>query len=403
MSDTITLISTGEELLTGETIDTNSAWLAAEVWDRGFSVSRMFTCGDALEELVWTFSEASRTSDKVICTGGLGPTVDDRTAIALAEWAGVPCEESPEALAQITERYARRGRTVSQANRKQAWLPQGAVVLENKWGSAPAFALTHEGTTVVCLPGVPLEMRKIFEASVAPMWTAAAPTIVHKVRSFGVAESRLQATLSELDLGEAELGFRAHIPEVQVKLRFDGGSHEHDRTAVVERVKTALGDAVYSVDGGDLAETVVQRLLMRQETVALAESCTAGLVTGWLGDVSGVSAVLLESVVTYANEAKVRLGVPETDIAENGAVSEPVAMAMASAIRERAQSTWGVSITGIAGPSGGTPNKPVGTVHIAVCGPNGHAHQVAVIPGSRKQVRMRAAGGALALLLRQLA
>ena len=402
MADTIALISTGEELLTGETIDTNSAWLAGEMWDRGFTVSRMLTCGDALHELVWAFTEAARASDKVICTGGLGPTVDDRTAIALAEWAGVPCEESAEALAQITERYAQRGRSVSPANRKQAWLPRGAVVLENRWGSAPAFALTHEGTTVVCLPGVPLEMRNIFESAVSPMWRAASPTVVHKVRSFGVAESRLQAILSELDLGEAELGFRAHIPEVQVKLRFDGETTEEDRAVVVERVRSTLADAVYSVDGGDLAETVVQRLMDRHETVALAESCTAGLVSGWLGDVSGVSAVLLESVVTYANEAKVRLGVPEAEITAHGAVSEPVARAMAAAVRERARSTWGVAITGIAGPSGGTPTKPVGTVHVAVVGPDQQAHQVAVIPGSRRQVRMRAAGGALALLLRQM-
>ena len=402
MLDTIALVSTGEELLTGETIDTNSAWLAAALWERGFSVSRMLTAGDALSDLVWALTEASRASDKVICTGGLGPTVDDRTALALAEWAGVPCEESAEALAQITERYARRGRTVSEANRKQAWLPKGAVVLENKWGSAPAFALTHEGTTIVCLPGVPLEMRKIFSSAVAPMWIAAAPTVVHKVRSFGVAESRLQAIIGELDLGEAELGFRAHIPEVQVKLRFDAGVAESARALVVDRVALALGEAAYSVDGGDLAETVVERLTQRQETVALAESCTAGMVSGWLGDVSGVSAVLLESVVTYANEAKIRLGVPSEAIAEHGAVSESVARAMASSIRARAGSSWGIAITGIAGPTGGTPNKPVGTVHIAVAGPDGLVHQSAVIPGSRKQVRMRAAGGALALLLRQL-
>ena len=402
MSDTIALISTGEELLTGETIDTNSAWLASAIWERGFSVSRMLTCGDALDELVWALSEAALASDKVICTGGLGPTVDDRTALALAQWAGVPCLESEEALAQITERYARRGRTVSEANRKQAWLPQGSVVLENRWGSAPGFALTHAGTTIVCLPGVPLEMKKIFESAVAPMWTASTPTVVHKVRTFGVAESRLQAILGDLDLGEAELGFRAHIPEVQVKLRFDGRTPLERRAVVVERVESALGDAVYSVDGGDLAETVVQHLMTRQETVALAESCTAGLVSGWLGDVSGVSAVLLESVVTYANDAKVRLGVLESDIVTNGAVSESVARAMAVAVRERAKSTWGVAITGIVGPSDGTPEKPVGTVHIAVCGPGGVTHQVAVIAGSRSQVRMRAAGGALALLLRQL-
>ena len=402
MSDTVALISTGEELLSGETIDTNSAWLAAELWAHGLRVSRMVTCGDALDDLIWAVGEAAGASSRVICTGGLGPTVDDRTAEAVAAWAGVACVESEEALEQIQARYAKIGREVSAANRKQAMLPSGAEVLPNRWGSAPGFAVTHAGTTVVCLPGVPVEMRNIFNETVAPRWSPELRTSLHRFRCFGVAESRLQAVLGAVDLGGAELGFRAHIPEVQVKLRFPSDTPEEERVAVLSRVAAVLGESVYSIDGGDLAETTVSQLLARGETVALAESCTAGMVSAWLGEVPGVSAALLESVVTYANEAKERLGVPKDTIENNGAVSEPVARAMAQSVRARAGSTWGVSITGIAGPGGGTPSKPVGTVHCAVSGPSSSVHRVAVIPGTRQQVRKRAAGMALALLLGEL-
>ena len=400
MSKTAVLISTGEELLTGETTDTNSAWLAGALWEKGFSVRRMLTTGDDLESLVWALSEASRTASLVICTGGLGPTVDDRTAEAVAVWAGVDRQESLEALEQIAERYARMGRLVSDTNRKQAFLPVSAQILENRWGSAPGFSVSHDGTTVFCLPGVPIEMRKIFEAHISHRLNQDSPIHLHRIRTFGIAESRLQSTLSQLDIAPAELGFRAHIPEVQIKLRFGGDVASERRLDVVDRVVDALGDAVYNVDGGDLAETVVQRLRAASQTVSFAESCTAGITSGWIADVPGASAVLLESVVVYSNEAKSRLaGVPESTIKENGAVSEAVARSLAEGLRQRSGSTWAVGITGIAGPGGGSEMKPVGTVHIAVAGPIGTEHRHAVIPGSRQQIRKRAAGAALALIL----
>jgi len=401
MSKRVALISTGEELLTGETVDTNSAWLAASLWDHGLIARRMLTAGDDLEGLNWALSAAGDVADLVICTGGLGPTEDDRTAEAVAAWAGQSLVENSEALSQIEARYRARGREVSAANRKQALLPAEAVVLENRWGSAPAFAVQRGGTQVFCLPGVPVEMRKIFEAHLSPQLVVDDPPTLVRIRTFGVAESRLQAMMAKLDLGAADLGFRAHIPEVQIKLRFGPQVPEEDRSAVTATICGALGDAVFSVDGGDLASTVIERLTSADQTVALAESCTAGMISAWLADVAGASAVLMESAVVYSNAAKTRaVGVDADLILAHGAVSEPVARALAEGMRARAGTTWGIGVTGIAGPGGGTEAKPRGTVHIAVAGPEGTVHQHAVIPGTRAQVRRRAAGAALALLLK---
>jgi len=395
------IISTGEEVLTGETIDTNSAWIADSLWTHGVDVRCMMTAGDALEEICWAFEQAAMRSSIVVCTGGLGPTSDDRTAEAVAAWAGVPMERNAEALAQIEQRYARWGRTVNEANRTQADLPKGAVILENSWGSAPGFMVHHGDCRVFCVPGVPIEMRKMFDQHIAPKLAVTAPPVLVRIRTFGCPESRLAELLEDVDLGGATLGFRAHIPEVQIKLRFEGDEETQDIEMVVSRVCGVLERWVYNVDGGDLAETVVSSLTESGDTVCLAESCTAGMTTSWLADVPGASAVLERAVVVYSNQAKQDLlSVSEDTLAAHGAVSEPVAKEMAEGARTMSGATWGVSLTGIAGPGGGTDTKPVGTVHIAVSGPSGIHHQHAVILGSRAQVRKRAAGAALALLLR---
>ena len=395
------IISTGEELLTGETTDTNSAWLAESLWAQGVDVRCMVTAGDALEELCWALEQAASHGSIVVCTGGLGPTSDDRTAEAVASWMGVSIEQNEDALAQIEERYRNRGRPMNDANRKQAMVPSGAVILENHWGSAPGFMVSHHGCRVFCVPGVPFEMRKMFSKYIATAVTVQTPPILVRIRTFGCAESRLVELLEGIDLGGATLGFRAHIPEVQVKLRFTAEISEESRTSAVERVCSALGRWIYNVDGGDLAETVVVQLSHARETVSFAESCTAGMISAWLADVPGASSVLERAVVVYSNESKQDLLQVSVDtLASHGAVSEAVAKEMAEGVRQLAGSTWGVSVTGIAGPGGGTAQKPVGTVHIAVSGPTGVHHQHAVIPGSRSQVRKRAAGAALALLLR---
>jgi nicotinamide-nucleotide amidase len=395
------IISTGEELLTGETTDTNSAWISESLWAQGVDVRCMLTAGDALEELCWAIEQATSRSSIVVCTGGLGPTVDDRTAEAVAVWAGVPLEKSMEAMAQIEERYRRRGRDLNAANRKQAHVPKGAEILENHWGSAPGFVFNHQGCRVFCVPGVPLEMRKMFERYIADAVRVEAPPVLVRIRTFGCAESRIAELLEGVDLGGATLGFRAHIPEVQVKLRFEADVPEATKSAAVERVCSVLERWVYNVDGGDLAQTVVSELRLSGETVCLAESCTAGMISAWLADVPGASAVLNRAVVVYSNEAKQDLlAVSAESVDAHGAVSEVVAKEMAKGALDLGGSTWAVSVTGIAGPGGGSTHKPVGTVHIAVAGPTGTHHQHAVIPGSRSQVRKRASGAALALLLR---
>jgi nicotinamide-nucleotide amidase len=401
MSKSVVILSTGEELLTGETVDTNSAWLAASLWGLGAQVRSMLTAGDDMLGLVRAIRTACEHGSVVICTGGLGPTDDDRTAQAVAAWAGLGLSESTEAMTQIESRYRSLGREVSAANRKQAMLPDGAIVLENRWGTAPGFSVGHNDSTIFCLPGVPMEMRHMFKAHIAALLsTSESPTLV-RMRTFGVAESRLQTMMNGLDLGGADLGFRAHIPEVQIKLRFPTGTSADAQRRVVGRVSDVLGESLYSVDGGDLAENVIEVLSQAGETLSLAESCTAGMTSAWLAEVPGASAVLMEGVIVYSNESKERsVGVGADVIAANGAVSKPVALALAEGIRSKADTTWGIGITGIAGPGGGSEAKPVGTVHIAVAGPSGTRHQTAVIPGDRNQVRIRAAGAALALLLR---
>ena len=395
------IISTGEEVLSGETTDTNSAWLAESLCDQGVDVRCMLTAGDDLQGLCWALEQASSRAEVVVMTGGLGPTQDDRTAEAVARWSGVSLAVSDEAMKQIEERYRRRGREVNEANRKQALLPVGSLVLENRWGSAPGFSIQHDGVQVFCFPGVPTEMRSMFSAHMVTRLTVEDPPILVRIRTFGCAESRLAEILDSVDLGSARLGFRAHIPEVQVKLLFPAGTKPSDREAVLGRVQGVLSPWTYSVDGGDLAETVVSELAAAGETVSLAESCTAGMTSAWIADVPGSSAVLERGVVSYSNQAKLDLlGVLPETLAANGAVSEAVAREMAVGIKRSGGTTWGLSLTGIAGPGGGTPDKPVGTVHIAVAGPRGVHHQHAVIPGTRAQVRRRAAGAVLALLLR---
>ena len=400
------LISQGNELTTGQTLDTNATWLATRLWALGVPVRRKITAPDRVEDLVEIFEEAARLGAVVICTGGLGPTRDDLTAEAVSKAFGAPLELDEGALAQIAERYARYGREVSAANRKQALLPAGCMVLENRWGTAPGFAVDQGGCRLYFMPGVPREMKPMYETWVEPDLLARlnieAP-VLHTVRVFGVAESALEEMLQVVDVPGLTIGFRTDLPENQVKLVFDAGIPEETRRAAVAQVCGIIGPKAFGVDSGDLAEVVGERLVARGETLALAESCTAGGLAAWLTDQAGASRFLLEGAVVYSNAAKVRTcGVSEADLAEHGAVSEAVARQLAQGIRDRAGATWGIGITGVAGPGGGTADKPVGTVHIAVSGPSVDYHRRLQLPGDRNRVRRFSAAAALSFLLRQL-
>ncbi|RME29075.1 MAG: CinA family nicotinamide mononucleotide deamidase-related protein [Deltaproteobacteria bacterium] len=402
------LLAQGNELTTGLTTDTNSSWLAGRLWGLGIDVRRIITAPDRVDDLVEIVAQAADLAPIVVATGGLGPTRDDLTAEAVGRAFGRRCRLQPEALQWIEARFAAMGRPMADSNRKQACLPDGCTPLENRWGTAPGFAIdAPSGARLYFLPGVPSEMKPMFEAHVEPDLRRRAdldPPHLHTIRVLGVPESTLEELVRAVERPGLEIGFRAHAPEVQVKLRFAPGVPEAERRATVEAARQRIGWRAFGVDCGDLAEVTGHLLGERGQTLSLAESCTAGRLAAWVASVPGASAWLLEGAVVYSNAAKVRTcGVLPETLDRYGAVSEPVARQLARGIRERAGATWGIGITGIAGPGGGTPDKPVGTVHIALAGPGGvEDHRRFRFPGDRQRVQTFAAGSGLAMLYKRL-
>ena len=398
------ILSQGNEVTTGQTVDTNSNWLAGRLWDLGWDVRRILCAPDRLDDIVATIDEAAGLGSLVVSTGGLGPTRDDLTAEAAARVLGDELALNEEALAQVVARFARMGREMKDANKKQAWFPRRARVLENEWGSAPGFVIEHKGATLFFVPGVPREMEPMFERYIAPAAIVDRPPTTRVLRTVGLAESHLEHLMREVSCEGLSVGFRTMLPENQVKLRFEADVPERERERVLDETKALLGKFLFGIDSGDLAEVVGQRLRDRHETVALAESCTGGGLAAWIASIPGASAYLLEGAVVYANDAKVRTCAVDPAVLErHGAVSEPVARQLAEGIRNRAGATWGIGITGIAGPDGGTPDKPVGTVHFAVAGPDGTEHTLVRFPGDRERVQRLAAGWALHLLHQRIA
>ena len=426
---TAEVLSQGDEVVTGQIVDTNAAWLAERLTDLGFTIVRHVGVGDRLPDLVAAYRAIGERSDLCISTGGLGPTDDDLTAGAIAEAFDRPLELDEVALEQIKERYASYRRPMPAVNERQAWLPQGSTRLDNAWGTAPGFALQGGNAWFACLPGVPSEMRNMFEAQVRP-WLherfALRPSRLVTLRCIGVGESDLQQALGEWK-PEAVLSFRTKLPENHLKLRFEPGASDAVVHATVNEALERVGNWVFTIEGsaddvpgfdtggGSLVEVVGRRLAELGHTLAVAESCTGGRIAAACTSIPGASGWFLEGAVTYSNAAKVRrLGVSEAQLTEHGAVSEPVARSMAAGIREHAGTTWGIGVTGIAGPGGGSPGKPVGTVHVAVDGPAGFklqspaqssvesTHRLLRLPGGRERVQQLSVAAALELLRQRL-
>lgn len=400
------LLAQGNELTTGQTVDTNSSWIAEQLFPLGIEIVRVVTVPDDLPQLVEVLADAARRAPLVISTGGLGPTRDDLTTEAVSQAFGLPLALHPVAMEQVQARYTSMGRVMPEVNRKQAVLPAGATLHENRWGTAPAFSVAVDGTHLFFLPGVPREMRALMKAEVLPAVQAAfelVPSIRRIVRVIGLGESSIEERLGDLHVDGMVIGFRTRMPENQVKLRFRPDLPPATIEAAVAEVRRRIGWRAFGVDSGDLGEVVGHTLADRGQTVALAESCTAGAVAAWLGQTPGASRYLIEGAVVYANAAKTRTcGVPEAMLLAHGAVSEPVARQLAEGIRSRADTTWGVGITGVAGPGGGSDDKPVGTVHVAIAGPAGTEHRRLRLPGDRARVQALAAASALAMLLRAI-
>lgn len=423
------ILSQGDEVVTGQIADTNAAWLSERLTDLGFQVQRHTTVGDRKDDLVAAFNEISLRCDLCLCTGGLGPTDDDLTAPSVAVAFNRPLALDPIALEQIEERFRSFGRPMAPVNRRQAHLPSGSERLDNDWGTAPGFAFEAGRAYFACMPGVPREMREIFAHRVLPRLQQRfdlKPGRLVTLRTLGVGESDLQQALgAEAEGGWSSpgvvLGFRTKLPENHIKLRFSPDLPPSSVAPIVSEVLARVGRWVYTVEGlpeeaapeisalgydtlgGTPAEVVGRSLVSRGETLSLAESCTGGLIAAACTAIPGASQWLLEGVVSYSNAAKVRLlGVSESDLAAFGAVSEPVARAMAEGVRARSGSTWSIAVTGIAGPSGGSEQKPVGTVHIATQGPSGTHHRALRLPGDRSRIQTLTVAAALEMLRRQL-
>lgn len=411
----IELVATGDELVTGLTVDTNSAYLEERLFARGEKPQRVVVVGDVREEITRALKEAAARSDLVFVSGGLGPTADDFTVECAAEAAGVPLELDERVLASLRARFARRNLAFTENNARQARVPRGAEVVPNPVGSAPMFIVTMGEAKLFFLPGVPREFRALVDQEILPRvepLIAAQPGRTHRaftlLRTMGIPESHLDARMSPVAARHPRVvfGYRTHAPENQLKLMAEAASEveatEALRAAEQECV-AELGDAVFGKDGVEFVEAVATGLIEAGATVALAESCTGGWATSLLSAVPGISSVLRGGVVVYTERMKTEwAGVPADLIEEHGAVSDVVGRALAEGIRTRAEATYGVGVTGYAGPGGGTAADPVGTVYLAVSGPRGTRSERHLFPGDRQRVRRFAAAHALDLLRRTL-
>jgi nicotinamide-nucleotide amidase len=405
------LVTVGTELLLGHTVDTNGAEIARALAARGIRIVRRTAVGDRAEDIRQAVADALARTRAVLTTGGLGPTRDDITKVTIAELYGAPLEFNDEVWQALLARFARLLRKPVESNRTQAQVPRGATVLPNRWGTAPGLWLDGGPGLTIMLPGVPREMRMLLEHEVVPRLAARATgTVIRSrmVRTTGIPESTLAERMGEIERDIAPLTL-AYLPGLEgVDLRasaWDLEPAEADRRllAAVRLLRERGGEHVYGEDAADLAAVVLDLARAQRQRIVTAESCTGGLVGTRLTEIPGSSDVYEGGVVCYSNRLKTELlGVPESLIAEHGAVSEAVARAMAQGARERLGGELAVSVTGIAGPGGGSPDKPVGTVWIAVADASEVSARHVLFAGSRQDIRARAAQMALFHLRRRL-
>ncbi len=405
------LLTIGTELLLGFTVDTNGAELARALSAVGVRIVRRTSVGDDPAAIRDGVSDALRRTGAVLTTGGLGPTRDDISKRVVADLFGLPLAFDQAVWDNLVRRFAALGRTPSANNRVQADVPRGATVLPNRWGTAPGLWLEGEPGLIVMLPGVPGEMRKLLEHEVAPRLAARSTGSVIRsrvVRTTGVAESALAERLGEIEAEVAPLTL-AYLPGFDgVDLRLSAWSLPADEAdarlaAGAVLLRERAGAFAYGQGDDDLAALVLERARRLGRRVGTAESCTGGLVGGRLTEIPGSSDVFVGGVICYADKVKTELlGVDPALIAAEGAVSEPVARAMATGAARVLGVDLAVAVTGIAGPGGGSEAKPVGTVWLAVADRDAVQALLIRVPGDRQNVRTRSAQAALHLLYRTL-
>ena len=401
------IIAIGSELVSGQSIDTNSQWISKGLGAVGIPVRFHTTIGDDLDENIAAFRFAIDRADLVIMSGGLGPTQDDLTREALASVAGFPLVENPASLEAIQSMFARRNRVMPERNKVQARLPEGAEALFNRVGTAPGVWMKIGKTWIVCLPGVPHEMKIMFDEQVLPrlrtQGIANRVIAQRKINLFGKGESEVEAEALDLTARgrKPEVGITAHEAMISFRIIAEGATQDEAEAAMeptVAIIYERFGQLVLGEGSCNVPEAVARELARTTRTLALAESCTGGLIAEMLTNIPGVSSVFPGGVVSYSNDAKVELlGVDPALINEHGAVSAEVAAVMAVGAREKFHADFGLSVTGIAGPTGGTPEKPVGLVFLGLASDKGvQTRKLEIGPEQpRTVIRQRAASSGL--------
>jgi nicotinamide-nucleotide amidase len=415
---TVELINTGSELMLGRVLNTHQQWLCRQLADLGYVVARQVAVPDTGRDIGQAVREALARADLVIATGGLGPTSDDLTRDVIAQLLRKKLREDVAVLAHIRHFFESRKRTMPERTKVQSLVPEGATVLPNPHGTAPGLAMEvrpnpfrPEGkpTWLIMLPGPPRELRPMFAESVVPLLRRALPLtsgfVCHTLRTTGIGESVVQEKIGGplrhwVEAG-LDLGYCARPGQVDVRVAAQGESAQRWVGEAEAVVRELLCPFIYGVEDEDLEAVIVRLLTERKATLALAESCTGGCIANRVTNVPGASVVLLAGLVTYSNAAKQRfLGVQADTLARHGAVSEAVAREMAEGARRETRADYALSVTGIAGPSGGTPDKPVGTVFIALAGPSGTLVEHNFNPYDRATFKQVTAQQALELLRR---
>ncbi|HWV99635.1 MAG TPA: competence/damage-inducible protein A [Candidatus Acidoferrum sp.] len=417
----IELVNTGSELMLGRVLNTHQHWLGRQLADLGYVVSRQVAVPDAATDIVAAVREALSRADLVVTTGGLGPTSSDLTRDALARFLGKRLNEDPAVVAHITLFFEVRKRAMPERTRVQALVPEGATVLHNAHGTAPGLAMELRpnpfraggaASWLIMLPGPPRELRPMFSDSVAPLLRRVLPLkdvfVCRTLRTTGIGESMAEEKVGRelqamVPLG-LEPGYCARPGQVDVRLAARGPRAEELVRQAESVVRARLGSFIYGENEEELETTIVKLLTERKQTLGLAESCTGGCIAHRLTNVPGASKVLLAGLVTYGNEAKLKLlGVRPETLAQHGAVSEAVARQMADGARGVTGADYALSVTGIAGPGGGTAAKPVGTVFIGLAGPFETKVEANFNPWDRETFKQVTTQQAMDLLRRSLA